>query len=134
LEHANITADATVNYVTNVSVDNSATAVANNISVDLASDVDGGTRCNSGCDDRLSNHVVIADITQFALANVTATATTKNVTATGYDHMRELTTATLRTRDDNPDTLVHVPTPWISNTATAVGNNVSITVGRDLTN
>lgn len=134
LKHAEIEADATVQYVTNVSVDNSATAVANNIAVDLASDVDGGTSCDTGCDDRLSNHVVIADITQFALANVTATATTKNVTATGYDHMRELTTATHKTRYDDPDTLVQVPTPWISNTATAVGNNVSITVGRDLTN
>ena len=145
LEHAEIEADATAQYLKNVSVDNSATAVANNIGVTLASDVDG-SYLNDGssdrtckdrnkCDvDRLSNHVVIADITQFALANVTATATTSHVSATGYDHMRQLTTATLQTRNDDPDTLVKVPTPWISNRAQAVGNNVSITVGRDLTN
>ncbi|MEQ1863411.1 MAG: hypothetical protein ABL996_02030 [Micropepsaceae bacterium] len=133
LEHAEIEAKSYVYDVTNVSVDNSSTAVANNISVNLASDVDGGTECKTGCKDRLSNHVVIADITQFALANVSATTKTYDVTATGYDHMRQLETKTLSQREGDPGYTISVPTPWISSTATAVGNNVTINVGRDLT-
>lgn len=116
LDHAEISAYSQVDYVYNVSVDNSSTAVANNISVNLASD-------------NPENHVVIADITQFALANVTAQTYTHNVYATGYSHMRELTTPTLTPTDANPNQIVNVPTPWISSTATAVGNNVSINVG-----
>jgi hypothetical protein len=132
-KHADISASSSVYDVKNVSVANSSTAVANNISVDLASDVDGGSSCNTGCKDRLSNHVVLADITQFALANVTATTTTKHVTATGYDHMRQLETDVLSQREGDPGYTISVPTPWISSTATAVGNSVSINVGRDLT-
>jgi hypothetical protein len=116
LKPAEITAQSTVYDVKNVSVDNSSTAVANNISVNLLSDTP-------------SNHVLIADITQFALANVTATTRTTNVTATGYDHMRQLTTDTLSPTDSDPTRIVKVPTPWVSSTATAVGNNVSINVG-----
>jgi len=116
LEEAEISAKSTVHDLKNVSVDNSATAVANNISVNLLSDTP-------------ANHLLIADITQFAIANVKAETSTKNVTATGYDHMRQLTTATLSPSDSNPYQVVNVPTPWISSTATAVGNNVSINVG-----
>jgi hypothetical protein len=136
LKHADITASSQAYDLVNVSVDNSSTAVANNISVNLASDVDGFENCKDRCTnsgDRLSNHVVIADITQFALANVTATTYTHNVSATGYDHMRELTTTTLSPREGDPGYTIDVPTPWVSSTATAVGNNVSINVGRDLT-
>jgi hypothetical protein len=138
LKEADIEAYSKVWDIKNASVDSSATAVANNISVTLASDVNGcdGTCTNTGGqhDDRLSNHIVIADITQFAYADVRAKSEVYDVSATGYDHMRKLTTATLQTRDGDPDTLVKVPTPWISSVATAVGNNVSITVGPDLTN
>jgi len=133
LKHSDIYAQSTVYDLKNVSVDNSSTAVGNNISVDLASDVDGGTNCNTGCKDRLSNHVVIADITQFALANVTANTSTTYVSATGYDHMRQLETKTLSTKEGDPGFTISVPTPWVSSTATAVGNNVSINVGRNLT-
>lgn len=115
-EEAEISARSTVNDVKNVSVDNSSTAVANNLSVNLASDT-------------AANHVLIADITQFAIANVTADTRTTNVTATGYDHMRQLTTATLAPSDSNPYQVIQVPTPWVSSTATAVGNNASINVG-----
>lgn len=115
-EEAEITARSTVNDVRNVSVDNSSTAVANNLSVNLESDT-------------ASNHVLIADITQFAIANVTADTRTTNVTATGYDHMRQLTTATMAPSDSNPYQVINVPTPWVSSTATAVGNNASIKVG-----
>jgi hypothetical protein len=57
-----------------------------------------------------------------------------NVSANGYDHMRQLTTATLSPVEGNLGNVVQVPTPWVSSVATAVGNNVSINVGRDLTN
>ena len=134
LTKADIEAKSIVDAVKNVSVDSSATAVANNLSVTLASDVDGGSSCHTGCKDRLGNHVVIGDITQFALANVQATSKVTHVSADGYDHMRQLTTASLSPVEGNLGNVVQVPTPWVSSVATAVGNNVSINVGRDLTN
>lgn len=132
-QKSEIDASSTVRNVLNVSVDSSATAVANNLSVELASDVDGGTKCAMFCKDRLSNHVAIGDITQFALANVTATSSVSNVAALGYKDMRELTTATLTPVEGSLGNVVSVPTPWVSSVASAIGNNVSINVGRDLT-
>jgi hypothetical protein len=131
-EKASIAAVSSVSGVTNVSVDNSATAVANNLAVEIASDIDGSV-CGLICLDRLSNHVVIGDITQFALANVTAVSSVSSVTATNYDNLRQLTTATLTPVDGNLGNVVNVPTPWVSSVASAIGNNVSINVGRDLT-
>jgi hypothetical protein len=132
LTKADISADSFVSHIENASVDSSATAVANNLSVTLASDVDGGSSCGYRCGDRLSNHVLIGDITQFALANVEATSKVTHVSAYGYENMRELTTATLSPTEGNPGNVIQVPTPWVSSVATAVGNNVSINVGRDL--
>jgi hypothetical protein len=132
LTKADIEAESFVNYVRNVSVDSSATAVANNMSVSVASDVDGGSSCGYRCGDRLSNHVLIGDITQFALANVEATSRVTDVKTEGYDNMRQLTTATLSPTEGNLGNVIQVPTPWVSSVATAVGNNVSINVGRDL--
>jgi hypothetical protein len=132
LTKADIEAESIVNYVRNVSVDSSATAVANNMSVSVASDVDGGSSCGYRCGDRLSNHVLIGDITQFALANVEATSRVTDVKADGYENMRQLTTATLSPTEGNLGNVIQVPTPWVSSVATAVGNNVSINVGRDL--
>jgi hypothetical protein len=153
LKHADITAISKVWDIKNASVDSSATAVANNVSITLASDVDGVKDNNYGgwgrgkdgkivcitypCKpedkDRLSNHIVIADNVQFALADVYAKSEVKDVSATGYDHMRKLTTETLSEREGDPGYTIKVPTPWISSVATAVGNNISINVGRDLT-
>ena len=116
LGESEISAKSTVNDVKNVSVDNSSTAVANNMSVNLLSD-------------KVSDHVLIADITQFAIADVKADTRTTNVSATGYSNMRQLTTATLSPTDSNPTQVIQVPSPWVSSTATAVGNNVSINVG-----
>jgi hypothetical protein len=115
LHKSDIKATSTVYDIKNASVDSSASAVANNISVDLQSDV-------------LSDHVLIADITQFALANVTATSNVSGVSATGYENMRQLKTATLQSSGNTIDVPVDVPTPWISSTATAVGNNTTINV------
>lgn len=128
---AEISAESKVYNIWNASVDSSATAVANNISVNLASDVDG--TCTSACGTKTSNHIVIGDITQVAVANVSAESTVYGVHADGYSHMRELTTATLTPTEGNLGNVVQVPTPWISSVATAVGNNVSINVGRNLT-
>jgi hypothetical protein len=132
LTKADIEAESFVTHVRNVSVDSSATAVANNMSVSVASDVDGGSSCGYRCGDRLSNHVLIGDITQFALANVEATSRVTDVKADGYENMRQLTTATLSPTEGNLGNVIQVPTPWVSSVATAVGNNVSINVGRDL--
>jgi hypothetical protein len=132
LTKSDIEAKSFVNYVRNVSVDSSATAVANNLSVSIASDVDGGTSCGYRCGDRLSNHVLVGDITQFALANVEATSRVSDVEAYGYDNMRLLTTATLSPIEGDLGNVIQVPTPWVSSVASAIGNNVSINVGRDL--
>lgn len=126
LDKADIEAKSVVDNIKNASVDSSATAVANNLSVTLASDIDGAKGGPS-------NHVVIGDITQFALANVSASSKVTDVSATNYDHMRQLTTATLSPTEGNLGNVIQVPSPWVSSTATAVGNNVSINVGRDLT-
>lgn len=116
LKPAEISAESTVYDIKNASVDSSATAVANNISVTLATDDP-------------KNRVLIADITQFALANVSAESTVYDVSATGYDHMRQLKTDTLQTVNGQANVPVSVPTPWVSSVATAIGNNTSITVG-----
>jgi hypothetical protein len=116
LTPANIHAESNVYNIQNASVDSSATAVANNISVTLQTN-------------DVANHILIADITQFALANVTADSDVHGVTATGYSNMRQLTTPTLETVDGQANVLVQVPTPWVSSVATAIGNNTSINVG-----
>jgi len=116
LTHAEISAETSAYDIKNASVDASATAVANNVSITLATN-------------DVENHVLIADITQFALANVSAETDVHNVSATGYTNMRQLTTATLQTVDGVANVPVNVPTPWINAAATAIGNNVSINVG-----
>ncbi|GED43320.1 hypothetical protein [Cobetia marina] len=93
---ANIDSVATVDNILNLSVDNAATSVGNNLSV---------TQDTTGLDTAL-----IADNTQFSLADVTSTASVTNV-------------------------MLGLPPvgsfegPVISNTATSVGNNMSISVG-----
>lgn len=111
LTPADISAQSNVGYIKNASVDSSATAVANNLSVNLQSNVDGGTNCDTGCYDRLSNHVVIADITQFAYANVSALSSVHGVEVNNYSNLGS------------------IDRPLVNSVATAVGNNVSINVG-----
>jgi hypothetical protein len=111
LTPADISASSDVGYIRNASVDSSATAVANNLSVNLESNVDGGDSCHDGCYDRLSNHVVIADITQFAYANVSAVSNVHGISVDNYRNLGKL------------------EGPLVSSVATAVGNNVSINVG-----
>lgn len=92
--------------ILNASVDNAATAVANNMSITL----EGG--------DAASN-TMIADLTQFAYADVSAYASVNNVLLDGYSGFG----------DAGFGNLADEITPIVSNTATAVGNNMSIKVG-----
>lgn len=136
LTPADISAESNVWNIRNATVDSSATAVANNISVTLKSNVDGtdsadGDRLAVCTDGRcgppgprdggalLSNHVLIADITQFAYANVSAVSNVCDVSLDDYKNLSPNT-------DDLSATLGR---PIVSSVATAVGNNVSITVG-----
>jgi len=132
LTPAEISASSNVFDIRNATVDSTATAVANNLSVTLESDVTGETdvanvkttlpcnpyfqNCggNGGGDTAIvSNHVVIADITQFAYANVSAVSDVCDVSINEYTNLA-------------PDVLGR---PLVNSVATAVGNNVSITVG-----
>jgi hypothetical protein len=118
LTPANIGAYANTTWIVNATVDNTATAAANLIQVNLESDVDGmgqyaTTSCMYGyCDtDRLSNHVVQADITQFAYANVGAVANVQGVYV------------------DNYSNLAKIDRSLVNNVATSIGNGVIVNVG-----
>ena len=92
-----ISATSTVSDILNASVDSAATAVANNLSVSMEPKSAGDS-------------VMIADIVQFAYANVTATSSVSNVSLNNYTNLGVL------------------DRPIVSSVATAVGNNKSITV------
>jgi len=135
IQPANIEAYSTVFNIKNATVDSSATAVANNLSVTLETPATEAAAATTsftlpgGCHGlwcpgpndpaTLSNHIVIADITQFAYANVTAVSNVCDVTLNDYSNLSPNT-------DDLSATLGR---PIVNSTATAVGNNVSITVG-----
>jgi len=93
-----VSAVSDVSDILNATVDSSATAVVNNLTVDVTP-VSG--------DDAL----VIADIVQFAFANVSATSTVSDVSINSYTN------------------LGLIDGPIVSSVATAVGNNKAITVG-----
>ena len=71
----------------------------------------------------LSNHIVIADITQFAYANVTAVSNVCDVSLNDYSNLSP------NVGEDGELVDGKLGRPIVSSTATAVGNNVSITVG-----
>jgi len=71
---ANITATSTVSDIVNASVDSSATAVANNLTVTMA-----------------PNALLIGDVTQFAYADVSATSTVTNIGLSNYSGLGSLT-------------------------------------------
>jgi len=102
---ASITANSSVSEILNASVDSDATAVGNNLSVEvLTADLAAG------------NNLLIGDLTQFAYANVSATSSVSGVEVNNYTNL-------------NPDVLGRA---LVSSAATAVGNNVSIKVGTDI--
>jgi len=148
LTPAEISATSTVFNIKNATVDSTATAVANNLSVTLESDVDGsataglatvktggGQQCQSwdrNCHDypnptvstpTLSNHVVIADITQFAYANVSAVSNVCDVSLNEYSNLSPNVGTDGELVDNKLGRAI------VNSVATAVGNNVSITVG-----
>lgn len=104
IEPATVTADSTVTNILNASVDSDATAVGNNMSVDLAAFTP---------DDAF----MIADVTQVAYADVSATSLADAITIEGYS---DLGAAGFGNGEDQ--------TPIVKSTATAVGNNLSIKV------
>jgi hypothetical protein len=97
IDSAKIEATSTVSDILNASVDSSATAVANNMSVSLEPVSPGDS-------------LVIADIVQFAFADVTADSTVKDISLNSYTGLGGLSG------------------PLVNSVATAVGNNKSITV------
>lgn len=101
---ATISADSSVTEILNASVDSQATAVANNMSVDLAGATEGDA-------------FMIADITQVAYADVSATSLVDAVTIEGYS---DLGSAGFGAGEDQ--------IPLVNSVATAVGNNLTIKV------
>jgi hypothetical protein len=97
LVSSEISANSTVSDILNATVDSSATAVANNLSISMEPNTP-------------SNAVLLADIVQFAYADVTATSSVSNVSLNNYTNLGSL------------------DRPIISSVATAVGNNKSISV------
>jgi len=97
LAPSQISATSTVSDILNATVDSSATAVANNMSISMEPKSPGDS-------------VLIADIVQFAYADVTATSSVSNVSLNNYTNLGVL------------------DRPIVSSVATAVGNNKSISV------
>jgi hypothetical protein len=106
LERGEVEAKAKVSDILNAYVENSATAVVNNASFKIESDTP-------------SNHILIADLTQWAYADVTASAKVKDVTINGYTGFGDACFGGA----------CEEITPIVSNVATAVGNNLNIKVG-----
>ncbi len=105
IEPTQITAESQVWNITNASVDSAATAVANNLQINLEPQAFG-------------EDVLIADITQFALADVSAFSTVSSVSVSNYTNLGAFGVG------DGLDTGPSL----VSSVATAVGNNLSITV------
>jgi hypothetical protein len=106
VESADISATAEVSDILNATIDNSATAVTNNMSVTLAA-------LNP------NDAVMIADITQVGIADVTANAYLESCDGECGNPAVEI---------NNYANLGVLDGPIVSNTATAVGNNLNINV------
>lgn len=107
IEPANVSASANVSDILNAYVDNAATAVTNNASFTVESG-------------NIENHVMVADLTQWGNANVTANAGVSDVTIEGYTNFGAANLGGGGLEDI---------TSVVASAATAVGNNLSITVG-----
>jgi hypothetical protein len=97
VEPGQVSATSQVSAIVDASVNSEATAVGNNLSVDIAAATPGDA-------------FLIADLTQFNYADVTATSKVSNVSVNGYANLDVL------------------EGPLVNSVATAVGNNVSISV------
>jgi len=99
IDKAQVNAISDVSDILNARVDSSATAVGNNLSVNV--NADGTPNGDS---------VLIADMTQFAYADLSAVSKVSGVEVNNYTHLAKVG-------------------PLVGSTATAVGNNVAINVG-----
>jgi hypothetical protein len=117
LTPATIEAKSTVEYIKNASVDSTATAVGNYLSVTLESNRDG---CGNTCNSAFNDHILIADITQFAYADIKATSYVNDVEVNGYSNLRKIPSL-----DKTNDNFV----PLVNSVATAIGNAAIIKVG-----
>lgn len=97
IEQADIKAESEAEYILNAQVLSSATAIGNVKSIGVETDLP-------------DNGLVIADITQLSVANVSADASAKHIDLVNYTNLGKL-------KD-----------PIVSATATAIGNAVNITV------
>jgi len=102
---ADISATSEVEHILNARVDSSATAVGNNLSVDV--NPDGAPQGVN-----TSDSVLIADLTQFALADISASSTVTGVSVNSYTNLGDASVS-----------------PLVGSVATAVGNNVTVNVG-----
>ncbi len=96
---AEVDSTSEVSDILNARVDSAATSVGNNVSVNV--NADGTPEGDS---------VLIADMTQFALADISASSSVSGVTVNNYTNLAAVN-------------------PLVGSSATAVGNNVSINVG-----
>jgi hypothetical protein len=103
---AAVTAGSAVSDILNAAVDSSATAVGNNMAVEIA-------------DAETGDEVMIADITQTSTAGITANSLVTDVTLANYTNFGGA----------DMGGLAETQIPVISSTATAVGNNLAISVG-----
>lgn len=97
IDKADISASSEVYNILNATVESSATAVGNNMNVDLS-------------EAPVGDQLLIADITQFAYADVSATSYVHDVWINNYNNLGAVS-------------------PIVSSTATAIGNNLSVNVG-----
>lgn len=107
---ATISADSSVSAILNASVLSAATAVGNNMNVELEA---------ATPDDAL----MIADITQFSYADVSATSTVDDISVNNYTGFGAAGMGPCGGCE-----LGDVQIPLVSSTATAVGNNLSVRV------
>lgn len=100
VDKADVTATANMNNVSQGQMENAATAVGNNFSATLASE----------SEDDPADGVLMGDLTQVSVADVSSSATLSNAWVANYTN------------------LAGIEGPLFSNVATSVGNNLSIRV------
>lgn len=98
IQQGEVSATSDVSDILNASVDSKATAVGNNMSLDIQPALQGDA-------------FALADLTQFNYANISASSSVTGVDVNNYANMDVL------------------DGPLVNSVATAVGNNVSISVG-----
>ena len=102
---ATITADSSVSNIVNASVDSAATALSNNMDVEVNATTPGDA-------------FALADVTQFSYADITASSSVNTVDVNNYTNFGGA----------GMGPLAEAQIPLVSSVATAVGNNMAIRV------